>query len=46
MAACLLCAESVYQPQAKWKDEPKPAFMSGPVIKIATGLRSALDALP
>jgi hypothetical protein len=34
----------VYEPQAKWKDEPKPAFMSGPVLKIAAGLENALDA--
>jgi hypothetical protein len=53
MAGCLLQAGGlfwdeaiVYEPVAKWKDEAKPAFLSGPVIKIATGLESALDALP
>jgi hypothetical protein len=30
----------VYEPQAKWKDTP--AFMNGPVVKIATGSENAL----
>jgi hypothetical protein len=34
----------VYRPQSKWKDEATPAFMNGPVIKIAAGLQSALGA--
>jgi hypothetical protein len=33
----------VYEPQAKWKDTPSPAFMNGPVVKIATGLENALS---
>jgi len=34
----------VYGPQAKWKDELRPAFMNGPVVKIAAGLESAISA--
>jgi hypothetical protein len=33
----------VYQPETKWKDAPSPAFMNGPVVKVATGLESALS---
>lgn len=33
----------VYDPQAKWKDDPSPAFMNGPVVKVAVGLQSALN---
>ena len=33
----------VYQPVMKWKDAPSPAFMNGPVVKVATGLESALS---
>jgi hypothetical protein len=36
----------VYEPPAKWKEEPKPAFLSGPVLKIASGLERALGARP
>jgi len=35
----------LYAPQAKWMNEQSPTFMSGPVIRIAAGLQSALDAL-
>lgn|ERR1700674_4151024 len=34
----------VYRLQEKWKDEPSPVFMSGPVVKVAAGLQSALNA--
>lgn len=32
----------VYAPQSKWKDAPSPAFMNGPVVKIAKGMESAI----
>lgn len=34
----------VYEPQVKWKDGPRPAFMNGPVLKSSSGLESALGA--
>jgi hypothetical protein len=34
----------VYTPQTKWKEQQSPAFISGPVVKIAAALRSALGA--
>jgi hypothetical protein len=35
----------VYRPQEKWKEEPSPVFMNGPVVKITAGLQSALGGL-
>jgi len=34
----------VYEPQRKWKDEARPTFMNGPVVKIGARLESALSA--
>jgi hypothetical protein len=34
----------VYGPHAKWEDEAKPAFLNGPVVRIASGLEGALGA--
>ena len=34
----------VYEPGARWKDGPTPAFMDGPVVKVAARLQSALGA--
>ncbi len=33
----------VYEPLAKWREGPKPAFMNGPVWKITHGLENALQ---
>jgi hypothetical protein len=34
----------LYQPQAKWESGPSPAFMNGPVVKVASGLENAINA--
>jgi hypothetical protein len=36
----------VYEPQVKWKDKPSPAFMNGPVVKVAAGVENAIALIP